>query len=70
MDLGLKRFHLVFILCAMIVLDLFGFWGMWHYPESGEGAFLFLGVAGLVGSLALAAYALIAVLKFDREHVP
>jgi len=66
----LRTVHLAFILFAMIVMDLFGFWGVFHYARTGSTSYLVLGIAGLVFSLALAAYGLFATREFDREHLP
>lgn len=66
----LRTVHLGFILFAMVVMDLFGFWGVYFYATSHERAYLVLGIVGLLASLALAAYGLFATREFDREHLP
>ena len=65
----LRTFHLVFILCAMVVMDLLGAWGCWNYIQSQTTSFLILGIAGLVSGLALPGYGLFVVRKFDREGI-
>ena len=66
--MSLKTFHLVFIIAAIIVADMFGAWALWHRATL-DGLTLALGVATLVGGLALTAYALYFVRKMEREKL-
>lgn len=66
---SLRTFHLVFILFAMVVLDLFGFWGIWNYIQNQGMYHLVLGIVGLAGGIGLAVYAFFTVRSFDREGI-
>ncbi len=66
--MSLKTFHLVFIIVAIIVADMFGAWAIWHRATL-DGLTVALGVATLVGGLALTAYALYFVRKMEREKL-
>jgi hypothetical protein len=67
--LSLRTFHLVFILAAMVAADMFGAWAIWHYPLTGDATALALGIAALVGGLALAAYTIAVVRSWDRARI-
>ncbi len=64
--MSLKTFHLVFIIIAIIVADMFGAWAIWHRATL-DALTVALGIATLIGGLALTAYALYFVRKMDRE---
>ena len=66
--MSLKTFHLVFIIAAIICADMFGAWAIWHRAEL-DGMTVALGVATLIGGLALTAYALYFVRKLEREKL-
>ncbi len=66
--MSLKTFHLVFIVAAIICADMFGAWAIWH-RASIDGLTLALGVATLVGGLALTVYAFYFVRKMEREQL-
>lgn len=67
--MSLRIFHLVFILAAMILADMFGAWAIWHYPLTHNALSLGLGIFTLAGGLALAVYAFFLVRKLDRAGV-
>lgn len=67
--MSLRTFHLFFVLCVMVVMDLIGGWGLWHYERTGEGSMLMLSIVGLVTSLAIAGYGLFVLFKFDHESI-
>ena len=66
--MSLKTFHLVFIVAAIIAADMFGAWAIWHRAEL-DTLTVGLGVATLVGGLALTGYALYFVRKLEREKL-
>jgi hypothetical protein len=67
--MSLRTVHLVFILVAMIMADMFGAWTIWSYPVTHNGLTLALGIFTLVGGLALAVYAIFFVRSLDRAHI-
>ena len=66
--MSLKTFHLVFIVATIIIGDMFGAWAIWHRATL-DGLTVVLGVATLIGGLALTAYALYFVRKMEREKL-
>jgi Zn-dependent protease with chaperone function len=66
--MSLKTFHLVFIIFAIIVADMFGAWAIWHRATL-DGMTVALGIATLLGGLALTGYAFYFVRKMEREKL-
>jgi Zn-dependent protease with chaperone function len=66
--MSLKTFHLVFIIAAIIMADMFGAWAIWH-RASLDGLTVALGVATLIAGLALTGYAFYFVRKMEREKL-
>lgn len=68
--MSLRRFHLIFLLCAMIGADLFGAWCVWQYHAGAGGVpVLLAGVVSFMGGLGLALYSGRLVDKLDEAHV-
>jgi hypothetical protein len=67
--MGLKTFHMVFILAAIMGADFFGGWALYHFRQTGDTTILALGIVSFAGGLGLAAYALLLVRKMEREHL-
>ena len=67
--MGLKTFHMVFILCAIMGADLFGGWALHSHRATGDASVLAMGIMSLVGGLGLAAYALFVVRRMERERL-
>lgn len=67
--MSLRTMHLVFILVATVMADMFGAWAIWHYPVTHDPMTLALGIFTLVGGLALALYALFFVRSFERAKI-
>ena len=66
--MSLKFFHLVFIVAAIILADMFGAWAIWHQDTVG-GLTVALGFVSLIVGLALTAYAFFFVRKLEREKL-
>ena len=64
--MSLKTFHLVFIIAAIILADMFGAWAIWH-RENLDGLTVVLGIVSLIGGMALTVYAFYFVRKMERE---
>lgn len=65
----LRTIHLVFILCAIVLADMFGAWAI-YYRATVEGPQLvWIGILSLLGGLALCAYALFFVRRMDGAHI-
>ncbi len=63
----LRTFHLIFILAAIILADMFGAWALWHRATL-DGLTVVLGIVTLIGGMALTVYAFYFVRKMDREQ--
>ncbi len=66
--MSLKTFHLVFIIAAIIMADMFGAWAIWHRADL-DGLTVALGIAALIGGLALGVYAFYFARKAEREKL-
>ena len=66
--MSLKTFHLVFIIIAIIAADMFGAWAIWH-RASLDALTLVLGIATLIGGLALTVYAFYFAKTMEREEM-
>lgn len=67
--MSLRTFHLLFILCAIVLADMFGAWAVYNYPATGDAALLWMGIPALLGGLALCVYAYFFVRRMDRAHI-
>lgn len=67
--MGLRTFHLVFILIAIMGADLFGGWAVHDYRINGELPILIFGIISMIGGLGLALYVIKLVRSFDRAHI-
>ena len=54
--MSLKAFHIVFIIVSTLVAVAFGAWAIRDFATSGSGLNLALGLASLLGSIALVRY--------------
>ena len=66
--MSLKTFHLVFIIAAIIIADMFGAWALWHRATL-DGLIVALGVTSLIGGMALTVYAFYFVRRMEREEL-
>jgi hypothetical protein len=67
--LSLRNFHLVFILIAILGVDLFGLWSVWYFTKSNDVLILSLGIASILGGLALTGYAVRLVRRLDAAGI-
>ena len=67
--MSLRRFHLAFILFAIMGADLFGGWSVNEYGKTGSTSTLLLGIACMVGGLGLAVYSIRVVSLMDRVGI-
>lgn len=67
--LSLRNFHLVFILIAILGADLFGLWSVWYFTKSNDVLILSLGIASILGGLALTGYAVRLVRRLDAAGI-
>jgi DNA-binding transcriptional regulator of glucitol operon len=67
--MSLRSFHLVFLLFAIVVAELFGGWAVHHYAHTHDRFVLALGLVTFGGSFAVIGYALWFVRKMDRAHI-
>jgi hypothetical protein len=66
---SLRKFHLVFILLAIVGADLFGAWAVWTYPVMRDRLVLALGVLAVLGGFGLVVYSWRLVRSLDALHV-
>jgi len=56
--MGLKAFHVFFIVVATLTALMFGAWGLWDFGRTGKGGTLAMGILGFAGAAALVFYGL------------
>lgn len=66
---SLRSFHLLFILIAIILADVFGAWAIAEQTHTHDLLTLVVGWASFALSFALIGYALWVVRKMDRGHI-
>jgi predicted transporter len=66
---SLRTVHLVFILAAIVVAEMFGAWSIFHYPETADRLSLGLGIFTLIAGLALCVYAYHFVKRMDAKGI-
>jgi hypothetical protein len=54
--MGLKGFHVFFIVLATLTSLMFGAWGVWDFGRTGKGGTLAMGILGFVAAAALVFY--------------
>ena len=54
--MGLKAFHLFFIVASLLLSGFVGFWGIREYLDSREILYAVLGVVGALGAIGLGLY--------------
>jgi ABC-type thiamin/hydroxymethylpyrimidine transport system permease subunit len=56
--MGLKGFHVFFIVTAALLAIAFGAWGVWDFGRTGKGSTLVLAILGFAAAAALVVYGL------------
>jgi hypothetical protein len=56
--MGLKGFHVFFIVVATLTAVLFGAWGVWDFGRTGKGGTLAMAILGFLAAGALVFYGL------------
>jgi hypothetical protein len=56
--MGLKGFHVFFIVISTVTAVGFGAWAVWDYTRTGQGGTLVLGILGFLAGAALVVYGL------------
>jgi hypothetical protein len=56
--MGLKGFHVFFIVMAALTALMFGAWGVWDFGRTGKGGTLAMGILGFLAAGALVFYGL------------
>jgi len=56
--MGLKGFHVFFIVVAALTSLMFGAWGLWDFGRTGKGGTLAMGILGFLAAAALVFYGL------------
>ena len=67
--MGLRSFHLLFILLVVLGADIFGVWAVVRYARGGDAYLLALGVVTIVGGLGLVLYAIRFMRTMDAEGI-
>ena len=66
---SLRKFHLLFILIAIVFTDMFGAWAVWDHSHTHDHATLVWGVLSFVAGFVLIGYGIWVVRKFDDAHL-
>jgi len=66
---SLRTFHVVFILAAIIIADMFGAWAVWKHTQTHETALLVWGVVSFLIGFGMIGYAIWLVRKLDRAKI-
>ena len=56
--MGLKGFHVFFIVLAALTALMFGAWSVWDFGRTGKGGTLAMGILGFLAAAALVFYGL------------
>ena len=56
--MGLKGFHVFFIVVSTLTAVMFGAWGVWDFGRTGKAATLAMGILGFAAAAALVFYGL------------
>ena len=56
--MGLKGFHVFFIVVATLTAVMFGAWGLWDFGRTGKNGTLAMGILGFAAAAALVFYGL------------
>ena len=66
---SLRTFHLLFILIAIVLTDMFGAWAVWDHSHTHDRMTLVWGVLSFLIGFALIGYGIWVVRKFDSAQV-
>jgi hypothetical protein len=61
--MSLKDFHLVFIVCSVILSAGFGVWGLNQFQQSGVTSYLMTAAGSFLAAVGLAVYAVFFLRK-------
>lgn len=67
--MSLRTLHVVFVLCALVLTDMFGAWAIHEFASTRETSVLIMGISSFVLGFALVAYGAWMVHKLDRERI-
>lgn len=67
--MSLRKFHMVFLLIAIMGADLFGGWAIHEFRHAGDPLILTSGIFSMIGGLGLAGYVLWLIHKMDKAHI-
>ena len=56
--MGLKAFHVFFIVVAVLTALMFGAWGLWDFGRTGKGGTLAMAILGFAAAAVLVFYGL------------
>lgn len=64
--MSLKMFHILFIVCSVLLCIIFSIWGFANYHTSPTMGYLWAGVGSLTASVGLAIYGINFYKKLDK----
>ncbi len=67
--MSLRMFHLVFVLIAIVVTDMFGGWAVWEHAHTHETATLVVGMISFAIGFRLIGYGLWVVKKLNQARI-
>ena len=66
---SLRSFHIIFMLIAIIITDMFGAWAVHEHAQTKDTITLVLGVLSFLLGFGVIGYAIWFVKKLDRAHI-
>ena len=67
--MSLKLFHMIFVLVAIVLADMFGAWAFWEHSQRPSGGLILAGALSFALGLGLVVYAIALARKWEREHL-
>ena len=64
--MSLRVFHLLFVLTAFVLTDMFGAWAFWRHGQTSEPALIIAGAISFLAGFAIAGYAIYFVNKVKQ----
>jgi len=62
--MSLKNFHMIFILCSIILSAGFGYWAVVQFQHQSSPAYLLTGIGAFVSAAGLVIYEILFLRKF------
>ena len=67
--MSLRLFHMIFVLAAIVLTDMFGAWAIWEHSQHPGGGLILAGALSFALGIGLVVYAITLARKWEREHI-